>query len=645
MQVDASIPEKSSYKIPLYLQKNPPKLEKARFQYQQAYDALEKNQLSDQEIDALLSYPLHEYLLFEKTSSNFSKKNAQSVSRLLNQYPSSHLATHLRKKWLQYLKKHNRKFLFQVFYQDNMGVELTCYHFDLRLRQSGLTQSDFVKIRKLWLVGKSQPKGCDNIFSNLVKSKYLNKSHVWQRIEMAMNRGNTGLARFLKRFLPKSEQQYVTLWTRLRSHPTDLARTRVFKKFNQMERLIAVHTLKRLAWKRSDQAMSVFDRLQVQFKFNHQESQHIIQSIAASLVYQGDSHAAVYLDKVKYPIYISSLQQKLISHPLQNNQWQTVIQRIEQLPLKQQQSNQWSYWKARALEQLGNKTLAKAMYLKIASDRDYYSFLSALRIDKPIALNHNEPTIDTLTFESLKTYPGIIKARELLHHGDKLSARREWIKERNKMSVDQKIALAVIADSWGWHEQSIISFAQAKYWDDLNRRFPLPYQDIQQASKQFQIDPSWSYAIARQESAFMDDATSGSGARGLMQLMPKTASYIAKKYNIKPPKRKELYQADTNIQLGTGYLKYLLNKTQNNPIIATAAYNAGPNRVAHWLPEQSIPTDIWVESIPFKETRKYVKNVIAYQAIYASHMGREDKLINSILKQKIGKTSEEAKKR
>jgi soluble lytic murein transglycosylase len=638
--VNASIPKKSSYEIPPYLQKNPPKLIQARARYQQAYDALGKNQLSDQEIDNLLSYPLHEYLLFEKTSNNFSKKNAQSVSRLLTQYSSSHLATHLRKKWLKYLKKHNRKFLFQVFYQENMGIELTCYHFDLRLNQSGLTQADFINIRKLWLVGQSQPKGCDNIFSKLVSSKYLNKSHVWQRIEMAMNKGNTGLARFLKRFLPKSEQHYVTLWTRLRSYPSDLARTRVFKQYNDLERLIAVHTLKRLAWKRTDQAISVFQRLSSQFKFNHQESQHIVQSIAAALVYQDDPHAAVYLDKVQYPIYISSLQQKLISHPLQNNQWQTVIQRIEQLPPKQQQSNQWQYWKARALEQLGSVEQAKVMYSKIASDRDYYSFLSALRINKPIALNHNEPNIDRKTFDSLKFHPGIIRARELLHHGDKLSARREWIHERNKMNVEQKIALAVIADSWGWHEQSIISFAQAKYWDDLNRRFPLPYQDIQQASKQFQIDPSWSYAIARQESAFMDDATSGSGARGLMQLMPKTASYIAKKYNIKPPKRKELYQTETNIQLGTGYLKYLLNKTQNNPIIATAAYNAGPNRVALWLPEQSIPTDIWVESIPFKETRKYVKNVIAYQAIYASHMGQEDRLINAILKQKIGKTSQ-----
>jgi soluble lytic murein transglycosylase len=178
----------------------------------------------------------------------------------------------------------------------------------------------------------------------------------------------------------------------------------------------------------------------------------------------------------------------------------------------------------------------------------------------------------------------------------------------------------VVADQWGWHDQAIHGFTRTGYMDDINRRFPVAYQDLlqQQAEKQ-NIDPAWALAIARRESAFMTDAHSGAGARGLMQLLPSTAKYLAGK----KVSNRALYDPKINVQYGTQYLRYLLGKLDDNAILATASYNAGWRRVKQWLPDtQPMQLDIWVETIPFRETRNYVKAVTAYQQIYAHQLGK-----------------------
>ena len=168
----------------------------------------------------------------------------------------------------------------------------------------------------------------------------------------------------------------------------------------------------------------------------------------------------------------------------------------------------------------------------------------------------------------------------------------------------QGLAAAVLADKWGWHDQAIFAFSRLGYLDDVKRRFPLAFdaQLIQSASKHH-VDPAWAFAIARRESSFMVDANSGAGAKGLMQLMPGTARYLAKG----TVSNQVLFDPQQNVEFGTQYLRYLMDKMQDNPVLATAAYNAGWRRVQQWLPKENIPLDVWVETIPYKETRNYVK--------------------------------------
>jgi soluble lytic murein transglycosylase len=186
---------------------------------------------------------------------------------------------------------------------------------------------------------------------------------------------------------------------------------------------------------------------------------------------------------------------------------------------------------------------------------------------------------------------------------------------------DEKLATTVIASAWQWHDQAIFTFSREGYLNDVERRFPTAFADIitREANKN-DIEPEWAFAIARRESSFMTDAVSSANARGLMQVLPSTAKYLEKRR----VSSKQLLNVETNAKIGNKYLRYLMDKLDNNVILATASYNAGWRRVRQWLPEnEAIEADLWVELIPFKETRNYVKAVTAYKQIYRAQLNGE----------------------
>ena len=196
---------------------------------------------------------------------------------------------------------------------------------------------------------------------------------------------------------------------------------------------------------------------------------------------------------------------------------------------------------------------------------------------------------------------------------------------RDNRRLSRLLKAAKLADEWGWHDRAIATLARARYWDDLELRFPLAHQQVvlTQAKRQ-KVNPAWAFAIIRQESAFTTDARSHAGAMGLMQLMPRTARTVARSMKMQPPRRYDLLKIDTNIRLGVRYLKKVQDRNQGHPVLATAAYNAGQSRVTQWLPEQgSVAADVWIETVPFQETRDYLKRVMTYTVIYEQRLGRD----------------------
>jgi soluble lytic murein transglycosylase len=190
---------------------------------------------------------------------------------------------------------------------------------------------------------------------------------------------------------------------------------------------------------------------------------------------------------------------------------------------------------------------------------------------------------------------------------------------------------ATLAHSWGWYDRALLTLNKAESWDDLIVRFPLAWRDgIEKHAGQRELDPAWVFSVVRQESAFVEDARSPAGALGLMQVMPATGRETARALGWKSFTTAQLTHASTNLPIGTAYLRRMLNHFNGNVVLATAAYNAGPGNVARWLrPGDCTEPDIWIEQIPFTETRKYVQRILYFASIYDWRLGRDVRPIAS----------------
>ena len=221
-------------------------------------------------------------------------------------------------------------------------------------------------------------------------------------------------------------------------------------------------------------------------------------------------------------------------------------------------------------------------------------------------------------FEEIANLPAIVRARELLLVNQFADARREWNFATEKFNKRQYQIAAALAHQWQWHDYAIRTIAKGNYFDDLTIRFPTPFDTIvNKYSVKRKVEPAYIYGIIRRESAFNAQARSPVGARGLMQLMPATANQVSRQLNLKKPRRHDLYIPSFNINLGSTYISDMLDKFDGHRALASAAYNAGPHRVNAWLPEEvELPADVWVDTIPFTETREYVRAVLTYTAFF-----------------------------
>jgi soluble lytic murein transglycosylase len=219
--------------------------------------------------------------------------------------------------------------------------------------------------------------------------------------------------------------------------------------------------------------------------------------------------------------------------------------------------------------------------------------------------------------------PEVKLAQELFILGQNADARRQWAWATRNMNNHELKVAAVIASRWGWHDRAILTVSKTDHLNDLDLRFPILYRDIvEESARENNIDSGWVYGVLRQESAFVIDARSDAGALGLMQLMPMTGRVTGRGIKLHIKNNSALIKVENNLRLGTRYLKIVLDGNDGSQVLATAAYNAGPNRVKEWLPETgALDADIWVENISFAETRNYVKNVLAFTIIYDYRLG------------------------
>lgn len=573
---------------------------------------------------SLKDYPLYPYLEYEELQRRISSTKDSQISKFLERHANTPLAGMLRSSWLNHLARNGRWKTFLQFYQPSSSTKRSCRYLHALIK-TGRRQEALRQVEPLWLHGRSQPSVCDPVFDIWRQAGMLTTALTWQRIELALEARQTRLARYLGRFLPQQERPWLERWLEVYRNPKQVLQQKAFLGTHPYKGQILLHGIKRLARKDGFAAYQGWRILKERYAFSPEQQAEAERALAFALIRDQHPDTLDYLANSPPGRADLSLHEARIRAALMYRDWARVLEWIKDLPEGYRSSERWTYWRARALEAQGQTADANRLYRRVSKERSYYGFLAADRLGGDYYLDHIPLEIrDQVLASQISALPGIQRARELYALGRLVPARREWQAVTRNMGDRKLQAASKLAHDWGWHDRAIFSLARTGYWDDLELRFPLKHrQHVERQAKGQRLESAWVFAVLRQESAFISDARSHAGALGLMQLMPRTAHQMMRKLPRRPsgPVKKLLLQPDMNIRLGTAYLRQVLNELGQHTILATAAYNAGPHRVKSWLPEQDTPADLWVETVPFKETRTYLRRVMAYTVIYEQRLG------------------------
>ncbi len=567
-------------------------------------------------------YPLTPYLIAKKLRYRISLDDEDAIRAFLLQYGDAPFAKAVRKNWLEYLARRGRRALFLEFYEPSGRAQMQCQYLRFQYEAGVAKQEIFEQLPELWNVGKSQDEACDPIFGVWMKAGGLKEDLILHRIEKAADGGRHQLIPYLKGLLSKDKQYIADRWLEVRKDPSNVRHLVRYKgKLPGIEAQIISYGLSRLIWRDEDLALKTYERARNRIAFSDQQRARIVHRFAVALAIDEHPDAERWLVEASLVEPESETMRWHLAYLLKKQDWQSIALLIEKSPPQLTSENQFQYWLARAYEALDRSEQAKTLYSQLAQERHYYGFLASARLDVRHNLQNNPLQADESALQKIVNLDATQRAYELRKLERYYHARLEWLHAQRQLNDSEKLAAAIVSSQWEWHDQSIFTLSREGYLDDVDRRFPTAFSDllIREAQKN-DIPPEWAFAIARRESSFMTDAISSADARGLMQILPSTARYLESRRI----SDKDLFDANVNARIGNKYLRYLMNKVDGNALLATASYNAGWRKVKEWLPEKgAVPADIWVETIPYRETRNYVKAVLAYQQIYQDRLNEQ----------------------
>lgn len=563
--------------------------------------------------DSLNDYALAPYLDYHHLNSRLSSVSDSEMRSFQESHGDLPVAAIVQFRWLKHLGARRQWQRLLDNPRPTTDAELRCYQVRA-LYASGEREAALAQVGELWGVGHSQPKACDPLFEAWIDAGRLTEGRVWERMQLALASGQTRLARYLLRFLEGPLSSSARNLYDVHVDPGKVTSGNAYAEDDPYTRTVIAHGLRQLSSRDPEAAAKAWQRYQDTHTFTAEEARDIGERIALALARQGifPSHP----DGTASEGFAAAMAEAA----LRAENWTQLLHWVERLPEEHRTGLRWQYWLARALTQthLGSER-ARLTYQALADERNYYGFLAAQQIGREPRLNPAPQRDDPVLLAQLKIMPGFARALELYAVGDLINARREWFALLPQLDAAQQYHAARLAQQIGWIAQSISTANQAQLRDNLELRFPVVYpEDFQRISHATTVPKPFLLAVARQESAFDPQARSPANARGLMQLMPPTANMVAGRLGVASPSVADLYDPRLNIELGGHHLASLLNRYGQNRPLAAAAYNAGEGRVDRWLRSSNGQSmDVWIENIPFSETRNYVKNVLAFTQVYA----------------------------
>ncbi|MBB1487653.1 transglycosylase SLT domain-containing protein [Oceanospirillum sediminis] len=607
-------------------------LEQQRKLYQQAMAAIKKKKLADaKRIYPLLEgYPLQVYLQTEIYSLDLNNISAEEIDRFILENKQLPPVSRLQQRWLSSLAARKDWSGYLKAYQSYpvRGNHYRCLNLKAALNSLKKKQKipdDLMRdISGMWQQGYSQPDSCNSVFKRWLTAGGMNSQLAETRFWNAVEERDFKLARYAQTFIKdRKAQQDAEMFWKVRTNPARYLKKGVFEKENSHHNIIVTYAVRRMAGKQLEEAARrwLIVREDVTMSDSRLKSlnEYFGIRLSANFVKDADLLTAQLDPEFLYP----EVTEWRIRLALAAQNWQLVSDCIDRLPDELKMSSRWAYWQAVAAQHLtgSNQTLS---FARIAKDRSYYGFLASDQLGVKFTMNYEKANIPEKIRQDVAGHDAVLRMKELIHHNHMYYARAEWSRLFKTLDLNGKHALAYLADEWKWHSVAIYGAAKIRKWNDLDIRFPVQYFGLyQKHTEKSGIPLNWALSITRKESAFNPVAQSGVGARGLMQLMPRTARSVAKRIKQPYKGKQQLYNPDINIALGTAYLAQMKERFGSR-IYATAAYNAGPHRVKKWLAERGdLPLDIWIEVIPFKETRSYVQSVLEFGVVYDVLSSRE----------------------
>lgn len=606
-----------------------------RLYYVEAQAALDKKQFSRYRelLPRLKNYPLVAYLEYQELGERLMALPTKEVEQFFTRYPDSYVAERLRHRWLRALAIKEKWSEYRRFYDHNLtDPELACLN--LRARLEAGDKTALKDVEPLWNIEKPQSASCDPVFQEWKQAGYLTPALLWSRHQKAVKADEISLAASLAKEMSPAQQAPALLYENIAQNPRLILQPEHFKNQTPETRVSIVLGLEKYAQTDAQEAATLWKIYSGRKDFTDDERINISYAIARQLLRQDHGGEAEDLVAAVPTLTRPDLMEALIREALSRQDWEKAFHWLLRLPVESKKTERWTYWQARIMEKLKIKEYEGKtptdFYTTVANTRSYYGFLASDKLGVSYSLLDKPLSIPKETLNKVESDPGIQRSREFYLLGNLVAASREWTFTTNRFpTTAEMVAAGRLADRWGWYRQAIQTMQDSDYWDELSVRFPIPFHEhVKAAARQTAIDPHFMFAIAKQESAFNIDAKSPVGAMGLMQLMPTTAKATAKKAGL-VYRPQDLVLAEKNIALGSRYLEELLTSFSGNRILASAAYNAGPSRVRQWLrkDDTKLPYDVWIETIPYKETRLYVQNILSFAVIYAYRTGSKQPFI------------------
>ena len=549
------------------------------------------------------------------------------VADFLASYPGSWLAEKLRAEWLRSLGKRE---LWPAYLTEFAKLEKPETTHLCLARRAELALGDRSTIKgatAMWFSGRDLPTTCGPLFAWLMEQGYLTEEDVWKRLRLAFEAGNPNVAKSILALIPEIRRPAAIWIDRIAQQPAEFLAGQVIDWTSRPQQELGLDRLARTdtvaAARAIEPALGVLSEPARQYLWTLLAVQAARRHEPQALPWFANSGGAGLSDYQR---------EWWVRAALRAADWRSVQLAIAGMGRETREQAAWRYWQGRALKAGGQQFAANQYFAPLSREHHYYGLLAQDELGPLLGAQNINIKISGAEVENIARDPSVARAVALYGLGLRTEAAQEWIWAVRNMNDRQLLSAAELARSNGWYDRAINTAERTRDLHDFDLRFVSPYRELAaKEAKEQNIDEAWVFGLIRQESRFINVARSGVGAAGLMQIMPTTGSWVAKKLGIKGFNTRDLNEPETNLKLGTYYLRHVQDSLDGHPVLATAAYNAGPRRAQRWRDVKPMEGAVYIESIPFLETREYVKKVMANAMYYALRFGQPSVLLSEHL--------------